>query len=155
MSQAGNKIVVGALVGYVASRAMDQATTWYYAQQSDESKRREEEIAPGGTLVLIGKQMGAAVGRELDNDEAGRVGIAAHRTMGVVYGMITAALAGRGMRPMAAGLAVGTGAFLLVDEGTAISEFAVYPAESHMRGVVGHGAFGLVAGALMSLVEGR
>ena len=152
MSQAGNKIVVGALVGYVASRAMDQATTWYYAQQSDESKRREEEIAPGGTLVLLGKQMGEAVGRELDDDEAGGVGIAAHRTDD---GMITAALVGRGMRPMAAGMAVGTGAFLLVDEGTAISEFAVYPAESHMRGVVGHGAFGLVAGALMSLVEGR
>jgi hypothetical protein len=148
-------IVVGALVGYVASRAMDQATTWFYAQQSDESKRREEELAPGGALVQIGKQLGEALGRELDDEEAGQVGLGIHRTMGVVYGMAAAGLVGRGVRPMAAGLGVGTAALVLIDEGTAISEFAAYPVESHMRGVVGHGAFGLVVGALLSLVEGR
>jgi hypothetical protein len=155
VTRAKGKIVVGALVGYVASRLMDQATTWFYAQQSDESKRREEEIAPGGTLVQFGKQLGQALGRELDDDEAAKVGLAFHRTMGVTYGMITAALVQRGMRPMAAGLAVGTAAFVLVDEGTTISDFAAYPVESHMRGVVGHAALGLVAGALMSLIESR
>jgi hypothetical protein len=148
-------LVVGALVGYVASRAMDQATTWFYAQQSDESKRREEEIAPGGTLVQFGKQVGEALGKELDDDEAGRVGLLFHRTMGSTYGMVVAALVRRGMRPMTAGLTVGTGAFVLIDEGTALSDFAAYPVESHLRGVVGHAAFGLVAGALMSLIEGR
>ena len=147
--------MVGALVGYVASRTMDQATTWFYAQQSDESKRREEEIAPGGTLLQFGKQVGEALGRDLGDEEAGRVGLALHRTLGVTYGIITAALVGRGMRPMAAGLAVGTGALVLVDEGTAISDFAAYPVESHMRGVVGHATLGLVAGALMSLIEER
>ena len=44
-------IGVGALVGYVASRTMDQATTWFYASQTEESKPRDEELAPGGTLV--------------------------------------------------------------------------------------------------------
>jgi hypothetical protein len=58
-------IRVGALVGYAASRTMDQATTWFYASQTEESKRREDELAPGGTLVQMGKQLGAALGRDL------------------------------------------------------------------------------------------
>ena len=146
--------MLGALVGYVSSRLMDQATTWFYARQSDESKQREEEIAPGGTLRQFGKQVGEALGKELGDEEADRVGLAFHRTMGVIYGIGTAALVKRGMRPMAAGLTVGTAAFILVDEGTEISSFSAYPVESHLRGVVGHGAFGLAAGALMSLAEG-
>lgn len=155
LTQAAGNTVVGALVGYVASRTMDQATTWFHAQQSDQSKRREEEIAPGGTLVQLGKQVGGALGRELGDDEAGQVGLALHRSLGAGYGVIAAVLARSGVRPLTAGLAVGAAAFILVDEGTALSQFAEYPVESHLRGVVGHGAWGLVAGALLSLVEGR
>jgi hypothetical protein len=46
-------------------------------------------------------------------------------------------------------------AFVLIDEGTAISQLTDYPLESHVRGVVGHGGFGLAAGSLLSLVGGR
>jgi hypothetical protein len=69
-------IAVGALVGYVASRAMDAATGWYHPLQSEQSRRREEEIAPGGTLVGVGRQLGGALGRELNDAAAGRVGLA-------------------------------------------------------------------------------
>jgi hypothetical protein len=155
MTRSGGNIGVGALVGYVASRAMDQATTWFYASQSEESKRREEELAPGGTLVQMGKQIGVAVGRELSDEEAGRVGLAVHRTLGVSYGMAASALIGKGTRPLTAGLLVGALAFVLVDEGTAISQLMDYPVESHLRGVVGHGAFGLAAGILLSLIDER
>ena len=148
-------IRVGALVGYAASRTMDQATTWFYASQSEESKRREDELAPGGTLVQMGKQLGAALGRELRDEEAGRVGLAVHRTLGVCYGMAAAALVRKGVRPALAGLTVGAVAFVLVDEGTAIAQLTDYPLESHMRGVVGHAAFGLAAGILLSLIDGR
>ena len=54
---------------------------------------------------------------------------------------------------MWAGLAMGVAAFLVVDEGTSISSFSDYPTESHMRGVVGHGTYGLAAGLLLALVE--
>ena len=144
---------VGALVGYTASRTMDAATTLFYARQTDASKRREEELAPGGTLVQFGKQVGAALGRDLSDAQAARVGLTAHRTFGVTYGIIANALARRGRRPMHAGLAVGSAAWLVVDEGTALPTFTSYPVESHLRGVVGHGAFGLAAGALLSLVH--
>jgi hypothetical protein len=151
----GGNITMGALVGYAASRTMDQATTWFYARQSEASRRREEELAPGGTLVQVGMQLGQAVGRDLTEEQAGRVGLAAHRTLGMAYGMMASWLVRTGVPPLAAGLAVGGAAFVLVDEGTAVSMFTAYPMESHMRGVVGHGAFGLAAGILLSLIQGR
>jgi hypothetical protein len=152
MSSGGN-IAAGALVGYAASRIMDQATTWFHASQTEESKRREEELAPGGALVQMGKQLGGAVGRDLTDEEAGRVGLAVHRTLGASYGMAASALIRRGTPPLAAALVVGALAFVLVDEGTAISQVTDYPVESHLRGVVGHGAFGLAAGILLSLID--
>jgi hypothetical protein len=151
----GGNVAVGALVGYVAGRTMDGATGWFHARQSEESRRREEEIAPGGALVQVGKQLGGALGRDLDERRAGRVGLAAHRTLGACYGMAAAALVGRGVRPLVAGLAVGTAAWIVVDEGTAISQFTAYPVASHLRGVVGHGTFGLAAGVLLSIVDRR
>jgi hypothetical protein len=151
----GGNIWVGALVGYVASRTMDAATTWFYGRQSEGSKQREEELAPGGTLVQLGQQLGSLAGRELSDEQAGRVGLAVHRTLGAGYGIAAHALARRGVRPLAAGLAVGGAAWVIVDEGTALPTFTSYPVESHMRGVVGHGAFGLSAGILLSLIHRR
>ena len=69
------------------------------------------------------------------------------------YGMAASLLVGRGLRPLWAGLTMGIAAFVVVDEGTSISSFSDYPLESHMRGVVGHGTYGLAAGLLLSLVE--
>lgn len=143
----------GALVGYAASRTMDAATAEFHRRQDDDSRAREEEIAPGGTLVQLGRQLGSAAGRDLDDGAAGRVGLAVHRTFGVTYGVLAAALVRRGVSPLAAGLAVGTGAFLLVDEGTSLPTLTAYPPVSHARGIAGHGTFGLVAGVLLALVD--
>jgi hypothetical protein len=149
--RSSGNIWVGALAGYAASRTMDRATTLFYGIQTERSKAREEEIAPGGTLVQFGKQVGAATGRELSDEQGGKVGLAFHRTFGVGYGMIAAALVGRGVEPMKAGLTVGAAAWALVDEGTALPTFTDYPVESHLRGVVGHLTLGLALGALLSL----
>jgi hypothetical protein len=140
-------------VGYVASRTMDAATTLFYARQSDESKRREEELAPGGTLLQFGTHLGTAAGRDLPDASAARAGLAAHRTLGVTYGIIAHSLARRGMNPLRAGLVVGAAAWVIVDEGTALPTFTSYPVESHLRGVVGHGTFGLAAGTLLALIH--
>jgi hypothetical protein len=155
MAGSGGNVWVGALAGYAASRAMDQATTLFYGMQTEASKRREEELAPGGTLVQFGKQLGRAAGQDLSDEQAGRVGLAFHRTLGVVYGMAAAARVARGVTPLKAGLAVGATAWVVVDEGTAMSQFTDYPVESHGRGVVGHGTYGLALGLLLSLVERR
>jgi hypothetical protein len=153
LSGAAGNLAVGALAGYAASRTMDRATSWFYGRQTEGSKRREEELAPGGTLVQLGKQLGAAAGRDLDDEAAGRVGLAVHRTLGMLYGVGAARLVRSGVRPLRAGVAVGAAAWMLVDEGTAITTFLDYPVESHLRGVVGHATFGLAAGLLLALVD--
>ncbi len=106
----------------------------------------------GVSLLQLGKQLGQASGRDLSDDSAKRVGVALHRTFGMSYGVAASLLARRGVSPLLAGPAMGTAAFVIVDEGTAISSFSSYPIESPIRGVVGHGKFGLVAGLLLSLV---
>jgi hypothetical protein len=146
-------LAVGALAGYAASRTMDHATTWFYGRQTDASKEREEELAPGGTLVQLGKQLGSAAGRELDDRQAGKAGLAVHRTMGMLYGVGAAALVRRGVPPLKAGLAVGAAAWLIIDEGTAAPQFTDYPAESHLRGLVGHATLGLAVGLLLRVVR--
>lgn len=143
----------GALAGYAASRTMDAATGLFYRRQGDASRRRGDELAPGGTLVQLGRQLGRAAGRELDAEQAGRLGLAVHRSFGVGYGVIAAALVRRGVRPMLAGPAVGAAAFLLVDEGTSLPLATAYPLVSHARGVVGHATLGVVVGLLLALVD--
>ncbi|SNS25712.1 hypothetical protein SAMN04488107_1923 [Geodermatophilus saharensis] len=145
------RLWTGALAGYVASRSMDAATTWFHARQSEASRKREQEIAPGGMLVQLGKQLGRVRGRDLDDAAAARVGLAVHRTFGVTYGVLAAALVRRGVSPMVAGPLVGAGAFLVVDEGTSLSTMTAYPLVSHARGVVGHATHGLVTGLLLRL----
>jgi hypothetical protein len=147
------RIVRGALVGYVASRTMDVVTTAFYRRQSEASKRREEQLAAGGTLLLLGRQLGRAVGRDLDDEAAGRVGVAVHRTFGTTYGVLASALVGRGTPPLRAGLTVAAVAWAVVDEGTALPQFTAYPLVSHARGVVGHATVGLTIGALLALLD--
>ena len=58
------------------------------------------------------------------------------------------------MGPARAGMAAGTAAFLLVDEGVVSAVFTpppwAYPIESHLRGAIGHLAYGAAAGAMLS-----
>ena len=147
------RLVIGALVGYTSSRVMDAATSRYYAVQSQESRDREEEIAPGGSLVAVGQQIGDVFGRDLTPEQAGRVGLAVHRTLGTSYGVMAAVLAGRGVRPIVAGPAVGMTAWLLVDEGLSLPTFTQYMRQSHIRGLIGHGTWGVSAGILLTLAS--
>ncbi len=148
-------VTAGALAGYAASRTMDLVTTWFYDRQSEASKGREQELAPGGTLVQLGKQLGGLVGRRLDDAAAGRVGVAVHRSLGTAYGVLAATLVRRGWRPVPAGLTVGALAFAVVDEGTALRLATSYALVSHLRGVVGHATVGLTIGVLLSLLDLR
>jgi hypothetical protein len=145
---------VGAAIGYGASMAMDQATGWYFERQSKESRRREEEVAPGGAPVLVGKKLARLVGREVTDEQAAKIGSIVHRSLGMTYGMAAAALARKGVAPLAAGIATGAAAFVVVDEAFLSAFFTppprAYPIESHLRGAVGHLAYGAAAGAMLS-----
>src|SRR3712207_1903366 len=148
---------VGAAIGYGASMAMDQATGWYFGRQSEASRRREEEVAPGGAPVLVGKKLACLVGRDVSDEGAVKIGSLVHRSLGMTYGMAAAALARKGVAPLAAGVATGATAFVVVDEAFLSAFFTpppwAYPIESHLRGVVGHLGYGLAAGAMLSVAR--
>jgi hypothetical protein len=151
-------LVVGAAAGLVAGQVMDKATTWYYGRQSDASKQREQELLPEGAPLAAARKLAGLIGAEPTDDQAGQLALAMHRGLGQLYGVVAAALAYRGMAPLTAGVASGVGGFLVVDE-LANSLFftpppQAYPAESHLRGVVGHLTFGAVTGVLLAVARG-
>ena len=150
-------LAIGAAIGYCASRVMDRATDWYFEHQSEASRRREEEVAPGGTLVLAGRWLAKTLGRDVTDEEAERIGWVIHRVLGVTYGTAAAALARSGVSPLQAGIATGATAFVLVDEGF-MSAFVTPPPwaylpESHVRGIVGHLAYGGAVGAMLAVAH--
>lgn len=157
MSTTSRDLGVGAAIGYCSSRGMDRATRWFLERQSEASRRHEEEIAPGGAPVLAGKKLASLVGCQATDAQAARIGLFVHRSLGVTYGMIAAALVRAGVPPIRAGIMTGAAAFLLVDEGVNSAFFTPppqdYPIESHLRGAVGHLAYGVIAGVLLVVVS--
>jgi hypothetical protein len=152
------RLGIGAAIGYCSSRLMDQTTTWYLQHQSEASRRREEELAPGGAAILIGKKLGSIVGHDnVTDDQAAKIGLFVHRSLGVAWGVAAAALVRAGIRPMPAGIMLGAAVFLVVDEGANAAFFTpppqAYPIESHLRGVVGHLAYGVSVGAMLSMAQ--
>jgi hypothetical protein len=150
-------LVVGAAAGYLAGQVMDKATTWFYERQSDASKRRESELLPEGAPMASARKLAGLVGAEPTDDQAGTIASTLHQSLGQLYGVVAAALARNGVPPVTAGLATGAGGFLLVDE-LANSLFftpppQAYPVESHLRGAVGHLAFGATLGALLAVAR--
>ena len=86
--------------------------------------------------------------------EAARIGFVVHRSLGVAYGITAAAFARAGARPLRAGIATGAAAFVLVDECVVGTLFTpppwAYPIESHLRGAIGHLAYGVAAGIMLA-----
>jgi len=150
-------LLVGAAAGYLAGQVMDKATTWFYERQSDASKQREGELLPGGAPMASARKLAGLVGAEPTDDQAATLAATLHQSLGQLYGVVAAALTRNGVPPVTAGLASGTAGFLLVDE-LANSLFftpppQAYPVESHLRGVVGHLAFGAATGVLLALAR--
>jgi hypothetical protein len=150
-------LVVGGAADYLAGQAMDRATTWFYDRQSDASKQRENELLPGGAPLATARKLAGVIGAEPTDDQAGRIALGLHQSVGQLYGVVAAALTRRGVAPLTAGVATGAGGFLLVDE-LANSLFftpppQAYPVESHLRGVVGHLTFGVITGLLLTLAR--
>ena len=131
-------LLVGAAAGYLAGWVMDQVTTWFYERQSDASKQRENELLPEGAPMASARKLAGLVGAEPTDEQAGQ-------------------LAAAGVSPLTAGVATGMAGFLLVDEAANSLFFTpppqAYPVESHLRGAVGHLAFGATLGALLAVAR--
>jgi len=157
MKNAIRTLFVGAAAGYVAGQAMNQATTWFYGRQSDESKQREQEVLPEGAPVASARKLASWIGAEPTEDQTETLAQVMHQSLGQLYGVVAASLTRRGVNPVAAGLASGAGGFLLVDELANGLLFTpppqAYPAESHLRGAVGHLTLGATLGILLAVAR--
>jgi len=112
------------------------------------------EDRSGRHPVLAGRKLADLAGRSVTDAEAARIGSIVHRALGMTYGATVAALTRAGMPPLVAGVATEVAAFVVVDEGVMCAFFTpppwAYPLESHLRGLVGHLAYGAVAGTLLA-----
>ncbi|PYG01723.1 hypothetical protein SAMN05216184_101187 [Georgenia satyanarayanai] len=142
------------VAGVGASWVMNRATTAFQARQSAESRRREEEASSDVAYAALVQQAAALVGGRLDPGTAERLGLAFHYAMGTAlvpgYVLLRRRL---GLRPVPAGLVLGLSVSVVVDEvanplvGSAAPP-GDYPLASHLRGLVGHVAFGLAVPVL-------
>lgn len=143
-----------AVAGVGASWVMNRATTAFQQRQSAESRRREKEASGDVAYAALMQRAAGVVGGQLYPRTAERLGLAFHYAMGTAlvpgYVLLRRRL---GLRPLTAGLALGLSVSLVVDEianpllGSAAPP-QDYPLASHVRGLVGHVAFGLAVPAL-------
>ncbi len=159
----GNTIghaVVATAGAFAAGKVMDKVTTAFYERQSDSSKHKEESLRadPMPTVTLV-RRVGEMTGRKVDDETAEKVGMLAHSGFGVAGGPVASLLHRRtGLNPFAGGLAVALGMSLLVDEGLnyvlgLVAPAPEWPAVSHVRGVAGHLAYGLVLGTAIAAAD--
>jgi hypothetical protein len=150
------ELLVGTGAAYAATKVMDKVTIVFQERQSESSKRREKEVQEQPAYTKAAEKLAQMWGGRLEPEEAERLGQQLHMVLGLSGGPIAGLLAARGMNPVRAGILTGLGMWLLVDEGAnAIMGFTppapAYPPETHLRGLVGHLAYGGVLGTLLGL----
>src|ERR687892_31755 len=151
-----DEVLLGVGAGYLASKLMDRVTTAYQDRQSEASKQREKELQEEPAYVKAAERLAQIRGLDLDQQRAERLGLRLHRGLGLSGGVTGGLLVARGMNPLGAGLLSGLGLWLVIDEGA--NAFLgltpppnAYPRETHVRGLVGHFAYGGAIGLLLAL----
>lgn len=150
------ELLLGTGAGFAASKLMDRVTTAFLERQSEESKRREQELMDEPAYVKAAEKLAEAGGRRIEEEEAQRIGQGLHVGLGVGGGVVAGFLVARGLNPFAAGVLSGLGIWLVVDEG-ANAAFGLtppipdFPRETHLRGLIGHLAYGAALGGLLAI----
>jgi hypothetical protein len=150
------EVLLGTGAALAATNVMDRVTTAYQERQSEMSKRRERELQEEPAYAKAAEKLAEVWGKRIDQEEAEQLGQRLHLGLGVSGGVIAGFLAARGMNPLGAGILTGLGIWLVVDEGAnAVLGFTpaapAYPRETHIRGLLGHLAYGGALGALLGL----
>jgi hypothetical protein len=148
--------VLGPAAAFAATKVMDRVTTAFQQGQSTESLEREKELLEEPAYVVAAKKMADARGEHLDQETAERIGSQLHIGLGLFGGLVAGVFAARGMNPLAAGILTGLGIWVVFDEGANAAlgitpPVPEYPRETHLRGLVGHLAYGTALGAFLGL----
>lgn len=153
--------VKGAVAGAIGVWALDQVT-WAMWDRTDAAKlRQEEEARPEGLdpAHVMANRAAEAVGTELSPKQPHPAGIAVHYGIGLFPGAAYGVLR-RKVPALTAGSGTlfGLGLFLMQDEGLnpmlgTSGGPTEYPAEAHVRGLVGHLVFGATMNASLKLLD--
>lgn len=148
--------VLGPLAGYAATLVMEKASNFLYQHQTDSARQREEQLRQEMPTATLVRRVGELFDKKVDDDAASKLGMQAHYAFGAAGGPAAVALESRGLSPIAAGLAVGTGMWVFVDEGMnyvlgLTPPAPEWPLVTHLRALAVHLLYGAVLGGLMQI----
>lgn len=143
------------VAGLAASKAMSPVTTKIYEAQSEEAKKKETEASYGVAYNVAVEKLAGLVGVEPSEQQVRAGGQALHYGLGVGLTPVYMALRRKtSLTPWGAGLAAGTGLYLVLDEAlNPLLGFTPppgsYPPITHLRGLAGHVVLGLTLAAVV------
>lgn len=148
---------IAGTAGYLGTSVMEQLMMKLYQLETEGQRRREDEARPGPPFVIAAKKTFGWLGIDLADEKAQKMGMALHYLLPISWVPVYMLLRRRTeLSPIQAGLAMGGAMSLTVDEGlTPLLGFSApdraYPLATHIRGLFGHLAFGVV---VATVVEG-
>jgi hypothetical protein len=146
-------LVVAALAGYLATKAMEPVSMKLYELESEKDRQREDAARPGPPYEIAAKKTAASVGVELQGKALERASLAMHYGLALSWSPLYVVLRRtRGTDPLLAGLGTGAAMSLVADEAmTPLLGYSApnraYPLATHMRGLLAHLVFGLAVAA--------
>src|SRR5207302_4895481 len=143
----------GVVGGYVGTKVMNPVTTKLYELAPDADKAREKAVSPGSPYRIGVQKAADLLGAKLSEQQVNTAAAAAPYAVGVTGGVLYVGLRRvLHLNPLVAGLISAMALFLVVDEGLtpALGLSApdrAYPMSTHLRGFLGHLAYGAAAAA--------
>src|SRR2546425_6586774 len=152
----------GVIGGYVGTKVMNPVTTKLYELAPEEDKQREKAVSPGSPYRIGVQKAADLLGVSLTEEQLNAAAAAAPYTVGITGGLLYLALRRLfHLNPIPAGLVPAMALFVVVDQGLtpALGLSApdrAYPLSTHLRGFLGHLAYGAAAAATAEiLMSGR
>jgi hypothetical protein len=143
----------GVVGGYVGTKVMDPVTTKLQELAPEADKQREKAVSPGSPYKIGVQKAAELLALRLTDEQVNLAASAMPYTVGISGGLLYVALRrSLHLNPFLAGLIAAMALFIVVDEGLtpALGLSApdrAYPLSTHLRGLVGHLAYGAAVAA--------
>jgi hypothetical protein len=150
----------GVIGGYVGTKVMNPVTTKLYELAPEEDKQREKAVSPGSPYKIGAQKAADALGVKLTDKQLGLAASLMPYTLGIGGGLLYVILRRRlRVNPLVASLTAAMTLFGVVDEGLTptlglSAPNREYPLSTHLRGFVGHLAYGAAVAATAEILLG-
>src|SRR5207302_2051955 len=151
-------VAAGVVGGYVGTKVMNPVTTKLYELAPEADKAREKAVSPGSPYRIGAQKAADLIGVKLTEGQLNAAAAAAPYAVGITGGLLYVGLRRLlHLNPVVAGLASAMVLFLVVDEGlTPVLGLSApdraYPLSTHLRGFLGHLAYGAAAAATAEIL---